>query len=132
MKKTFFLLTLVFAIGATSVSAQGGGGNADPAAMLQRMKERVKPQLIEKTKITDAEADKVIDAQFAWQRGSRDVRMDEALTEEQKKTRTAELDTKRNAAFAAIPLTGDQLKSVNEFFEEMRKQQAERRKNGGN
>ena len=132
MNKIFFLLAVLFALSTTSVSAQGGVGNADPAAMLQRMKERVKPQLIEKTKITDAEADKVIDAQFAWQRGSRDIRMDETLNDEQKKTRNAELDVKRNAAFAAVPLTEEQLKSVNEFFEEMRKQQAERRKNGGN
>ncbi len=132
MKKIFLLVALVSAVTATSVFAQGGGGNADPATMLQRMKERVKPQLVEKTKITDAEADKVIDAQFAWQRGNRDVRMDETLTEDQKKSRTAELDAKRNAAFAAVPLTEAQLKSVNEFFEEMRKQQAERRKNGGN
>jgi uncharacterized spore protein YtfJ len=48
--------------------AQGGGGfgggqQMDPAQMLEMMKQRIKPQLMEKTKLSDSEADKVLEIQ---------------------------------------------------------------------
>jgi len=116
----------------TTKALAQGGGNGDPAAMMQRMKERVKPALIEKTKLTDAQADKVIEISFANQRKRREIRMDQAMSAEDKTKKNTEIDEAQNKEFKTIPLTDDQVKEVNIFFEEYRKQQMEQRKNGGN
>jgi hypothetical protein len=100
--------------------------------MMQRMKERIKPSLIEKTKLTDAQADKVIEINFSNQRKRRDIRMDQTLTDEERTKKNAELLEAQNASLKAIPLTDDQVKDVNTFFEEMRKEQMQRRQNSGN
>jgi len=131
MKKLFLLVFLFTTMYATKALAQGGG-NGDPAAMMQRMKERVKPALIEKTKLTDAQADKIIEISFANQRKRREIRMDQAMSAEDKTKKNTEIDEAQNKEFKTIPLTDDQVKEVNIFFEEYRKQQMEQRKNGGN
>ncbi len=131
MKKLFLLVFLFTTMYTTKALAQGGG-NGDPAAMMQRMKERVKPALIEKTKLTDAQADKVIEISFANQRKRREIRMDQAMSAEDKTKKNTEIDEAQNKEFKTIPLTDDQVKEVNIFFEEYRKQQMEQRKNGGN
>jgi len=118
MKKLFALL--VFMGSLIIAQAQQGGG--DPAAMLQRMKERVKPQLIEKTKITDAQADKVIEINFNVQRQKREIRMNEGMTLEEKTKRAVAVDETRDADLKKI-LSEDEVKAVNAFFEDMRKQQ---------
>ena len=127
MKKLFLLLALFTTAMVTSASAQQGGG--DPAAMMQRYKDRVKPQLVEKTKITDAQADKVIEIMFnsrSKMRGLRD------LSEDERKKQLDQIQADQNKEFKAIPLTDDQVKAVNDFFDEMRKQmQQQRQQNGG-
>ena len=127
MKKLLVLVALFTTVYVSQANAQQQGGG-DPAAMLQRYKDRVKPQLIEKTKITDAQADKVIDITFANRmkmRGFRD------LSEDERKKQTEEINAAQNKEFKAIPLTEDQVKAVNEFFEEQRKQMQEQRKQNG-
>jgi hypothetical protein len=131
MKKLFFLVVLFTMVYSTKVVAQQNG-DRDPAAMMQRMKERIKPSLIEKTKLTDAQADKVIEINFSNQRKRRDIRMDQTLTDEERTKKNAELQEAQNASLKAIPLTDDQVKDVNTFFEEMRKEQMQRRQNSGN
>jgi hypothetical protein len=131
MKKLLVLAVLFTTLYTVNANAQGGG-DRDPAAMMQRMKERVKPQLIEKTKITEAEADKVIEINFANQRKRRDVRMDQSLSDEEKAKKNKEIEEAQNKDLKAIPLSDDQVKAVNSFFEEMRKEQMQRRQNGGN
>jgi hypothetical protein len=131
MKKLFFLVVLFTMVYSTKVDAQQNG-DRDPAAMMQRMKERIKPSLIEKTKLTDAQADKVIEINFSNQRKRRDIRMDQTLTDEERTKKNAELQEAQNASLKAIPLTDDQVKDVNNFFEEMRKEQMQRRQNSGN
>jgi hypothetical protein len=131
MKKLFFLVVLFTMVYSTKVVAQQNG-DRDPAAMMQRMKERIKPSLIEKTKLTDAQADKVIEINFSNQRKRRDIRMDQTLTDEERTKKNAELLEAQNASLKAIPLTDDQVKDVNTFFEEMRKEQMQRRQNSGN
>src|SRR5215218_9255458 len=130
MKKLFLLVFLFTTMYTTKALAQGGG-NGDPAAMMQRMKERVKPALIEKTKLTDAQADKVIEISFDHQRKRREIRMDQALSDEDKTKKNAEINEAQNKELKAIPLTDEQVKEVNAFFEELRKQQMEQRKNNG-
>ena len=130
MKKLFLLIALFTTVCATKTMAQGG--DRDPAAMMQRMKERVKPGLIEKTKLTDAQADKVIEISFNNQRKRREIRMDQALSAEEKTKKNSEIDEAQNKELKAIPLTDEQVTEVNAFFEELRKQQMEQRKKNGN
>jgi hypothetical protein len=131
MKKLFFLIVLFTTVYTTKVVAQQNG-DRDPAAMMQRMKDRIKPSLIEKTKLTDAQADKVIEINFSNQRKRRDIRMDQTLTDEERAKKNAELQENQNAALKAIPLTDNQVKDINSFFEEMRKEQMQRRQGSGN
>lgn len=130
MKKFLFLVALFAAVCTTEAQAQQGGG--DPAAMMQRMKDRVKPQLVEKTKISSELADKVIEINFNQQRQRRDIRMDQNLSAEDKTKRVAELDAARDKEYKGNGLTDEQVQSVNTFFEELRKEQMQRRQNGGN
>ena len=110
---------------ATKVEAQQNG---DPAAASQRFKDRVKPQLIEKTKLTDAQAEKVLDINFnarSQMRGLRD------LSQEDRTKKMAEIREGINKEYKAIPLTDDQIKSVNDFFDEMRKNMQQQRQQSG-
>jgi Spy/CpxP family protein refolding chaperone len=128
MKKLLVLVALITTVYVTKADAQQQGGG-DPAAMMQRYKDRVKPQLVEKTKITDAQADKVIEIMFNYRSKMRSLR---DLNEEDRKKQSAELQAAENKEFSAIPLTEDQVKAVNDFFEEQRKQmQQQRQQNGG-
>lgn len=130
MKKLFILVAL-FTTALFSANAQGGNGNGnfDPVAMKARYVERTKPALIEKTKLTEAQADKVIDINWearSKMRGMRD------LSEDDRKKKMDEVQADINKQYKDIPLTEDQIKSVNDFFEEQRKQmQQQRQQNGG-
>ena len=125
MKKIIALLTIVGCIASTSVMAQGGGGGQqmDPAQMLEMMKQRIKPQLIEKTKLSDSEADKVIEIQLWVQTQGRGLR---DLSEEERATKQKETADERKKKLKAIPLTDDQIKAVDDFYEEMRKNRPQR------
>ncbi len=119
MKKLFFLATLFVALASTAVAQNGPGG--DPAAMKERMKERVKPGLMEKTKITSEQADKVIDINIESQASRRALRTDDAMSDEDRKKKMTAIDEEVTKKYKAIPLTDDQVKAVNEYFEDMRK-----------
>ena len=126
MKKLILVFSLFVTLFTIKAEAQGNGG--DPAAASQRFKDRVKPQLIEKTKLTDAQAEKVLDINFnarSQMRGMRD------LSEDDRKKKMAEIQEGINKEYKAIPLTDDQIKSVNDFFTEMRKNMQQQRQNGG-
>jgi len=125
MKKIIALLTIVGCIATTSVMAQGGGGGQqmDPAQMLEMMKQRIKPQLMEKTKLSDTEADKVLEIQLwaqAQNRGLRD------LSEEERTAKRKETADERKKKLKAVPLTDDQIKAVDDFYEEMTRNRPQR------
>lgn len=125
MKKLFSLLVLFTTIYMTKVSAQGG----DPATMMQRFKERMKPQLIEKTKITDEQADKVFDINFKFRSQMRELR---DLSADDRKKKIEDIREAENKEYKAIPLTDEQVKAVADFFDEQRKlMQQRRQQNGG-
>lgn len=124
MKKLFILIAIFTTVIITNANAQGG----DPAARMQAYKDRVKPQLIEKTKITDAQAEKVLEIQMAHRQQMRGMK---DLSEDDKKKKMNELNADINQQYKAIPLNEDQIKSVNDFFEDMRKQMQQRMQNGG-
>lgn len=121
MKKFLFLTLILSAMISTSIHAQAGDppkvGN-DPAAMLQQIKERVKPQMIEKTGLTDAQADKVIEINFEMRQtmaGFKD------LNEADRATKVQELKAARDKKYSEIPLTAEQIAAVKAFYENMGK-----------
>ena len=127
MKKIFMLVALFVTIYATSNAQQQGGG--DPAAMMARYKERVKPQLVEKTKLSDEQADKVLDINFESRQAMRGMR---ALSPEDRKKKMDEVQAEIDKKYKALPLTDDQIKSVNAFFDEQRKNMQQRQGGNGN
>lgn len=131
MKKSISLLIATIAL-AFSIQAQPPGGG-DPETMRARMKERVKPMLVEQTKVTDQEADKILDINFDFMMKTRPLRMDQSLSEEDKKKKMKEAEDARDKAMKEIPLSDEKIKAVKTFYEEMRKRQQEMRGNrGGN
>jgi len=120
MKKVIGLLAIVLI--STAAMAQGGGGQQmDPAQMLEMMKQRIKPGLMEKTKLTDAQADKVLEIQLWAQQQNRGLR---DLSEEDRTKKMKETNEEREKKMKAIPLTDDQIKAVNEYYAEMRRNRA--------
>ncbi len=126
MKKLFVLVAVFTTILVSSASAQGGGGNFDPAAAKARYLETSKPTLIEKTKLSATQADKVLEINWTEvrmkTRGLRD------LSEDERTKKRAEAQAEANKQYKAIPLTDDQIKAVNDFFEQQR---ANRPQGGG-
>ena len=113
--KKFLFLTLIFsAIISTTVNAQAG---PDPAAMLQQMKEKVKPLMVEKTGLTEAQADKVIEINFEMRMAASGLR---DLSEADRTRKIAELKAAKEKKLSEI-LTADQIKAVNAFYEDMGK-----------
>lgn len=129
MKKIIALFS--FVIIAACSFAQGFGG--DPATMKERTKERIKAPLIEQTKITDAQADKVIDIYFDAQLESMKLRRDDSMDGDAKKAKMKEINDARDKKVKEIPLTDDQANAVKAFYDEQRKKMQERggQKGGG-
>jgi Spy/CpxP family protein refolding chaperone len=128
MKKLLVLVAVFTTVLMTNANAQQGNGNFDPAAMKARYLERTKPALIEKTKLTSEQADKVLDINWearSKMRGMRDLSQDER----KKKMDDAQAEAEKQ--YKTIPLTDDQIKAVKDFFEEQRKQMQQQRQNGG-
>ena len=121
--KKFLFLTLIFgATISTNIHAQAG----DPPSPLQQMKEKVKPQMIEKTGLTDAQADKVIEINFELRetmRGFKD------LNEADRATKVAELKAARDKKYSEIPLTPEQIAAVKTFYENMGKNMPQKSSN---
>ena len=109
MKKFFVLFALATALATTQADAQGG---MDPAAREARMKE-MKTQLVEKAKITEAEADKVMEINTA----SREQRMAlRDLNEADRAKKMEEINADLAKKYKAIPLTDAQVKAVTEYM----------------
>lgn len=119
MKKILSLM-VALTVFVFSLQAQPpGGGN--PEEMRARMKERIKPMLVEKAGITEAEADKVADVYFDAQMKSRGLRQDQSLTDEDRQKKIKEINEQRDAKLKAIPLSDEKVKAVNAAYDEMRK-----------
>jgi hypothetical protein len=120
MKKLFAILYVCALISISNVQAQQGQGGGDPAAIMQRMKDRIKPQLIEKAKLTDAEADKVIEITFESRTAMRELR-NSNLTDEERKKKLDEIQAANNKKYKEIPLTDEKIKAVNDIYAEQRR-----------
>jgi phage I-like protein len=132
MKKFIALVTVVFCCSMTTLIAQGGGGQQmTPEQRMERMKTMYKPQLTEKAKITDTEADKVIEILADIQPKMRPIMMDQAMSQEDKDKKMAKLNVDRDKRLKAIPLSDDQVKAVVTTIDEIRKNMQNRPRGGG-
>jgi hypothetical protein len=116
MKKLLFLTLIFCAIVSTSTYAQA---NVDQAAMLQQMKEKQKPGLVEKAGLTEAQADKVIEINL-------ELRMTmmkdmSSLSEADRTKKIAEFKAAKEKKYSEIPLTAEQIKAVYAYYEDMGK-----------
>jgi hypothetical protein len=114
MKKLLFLTLIFAALFSTTTLAQGGN---DQAAMLQKMKETIKPKMIEKTGLTEALVDKVLEINL-------EMRMQAAalkdLSEADRATKITELKAAKEKKLSEL-LTADQLKALNAYYADMAK-----------
>jgi Spy/CpxP family protein refolding chaperone len=114
--KKFLFLTLIFsAIISTATYAQPAG---DPPTMLQQMKEKQKPGLVEKAGLTEEQADKIIEINFETRmQASREL---PGLNEADRAKKIAELKAAKEKRYSEV-LTPELIKAVNTYYEEMGK-----------
>ena len=116
MKKLLFLTIILCAIISTSTYAQN---NVDQAAMLQQMKEKQKPGLVEKAGLTEAQADKVIEINLELRMTM--MKNMGSLYEADRSKKIAEFKAAKEKKYSEIPLTAEQIKAVYAYYEEMGK-----------
>ena len=118
MKKFLFLSLIFSAIFSTAVNAQGSAPTntpPDPAVMLQQMKEKQAPGLVEKAGLTTAQANKLIELNFEMRMAASALPNDE-----NRSAKIAELKAAKEKKIAEL-LTADQIKAVAAYYEEMAK-----------
>ena len=119
--KKFLLMTLISsAIITTTTHAQAGPqaqGAPDQATMLQQMKEKQAPGLVEKAGLTAAQADKLIEINFEMRMAASGLR---DLNEADRSKKIAELKAAKEKKISEL-LTPDQIKAVTAYYEEMGK-----------
>jgi Spy/CpxP family protein refolding chaperone len=125
--KKFLLLTLIFsAVISTATYAQPAQPSQpsqptqqapDPATMLQQMKEKIKPQMVAKTGLTEAQADKVIELNFEMRQAAAGLR---DLNEADRTAKIQELKAAKEKKMSEL-LTPEQIKAVKEFYENLGK-----------
>ena len=117
MKKLLFLTLILGAIVSTNAYAQPAG---DPPSVLQQMKEKQKPGLMEKVGLTEAQAEKVIEINYETRmRASTELK---DLNEADRSKKLAELKAEKEKKFSEF-LTPEQIKAMNAYYEEMGKNQ---------
>jgi Spy/CpxP family protein refolding chaperone len=103
------------AVISTNAYAQPAG---DPPSMLQQMKEKQKPGLMEKVGLTSEQAEKVIEINYETRmQASRELK---DLNEADRGKRFAELKAAKEKKFSEF-LTPEQIKAMNTYYEEMGK-----------
>ena len=113
--KKLLCLTLIFgAFISANTFAQAG----DPPSPLQQMKEKIRPQMVEKTGLTEAQADKVIEINYELRQS---MRAHANLSEAERAQKVAELKVARDKKYSEIPLTAEQIAAVKTFYENMGK-----------
>ena len=113
--KKFLFLTLIFgAIISSNTYAQAG----DPPSLLQQMKDKIRPQMVEKTGLTESQADKVIEINYELRES---MRAHANLNEADHAKKVAELKVARDKKYSEIPLTAEQIAAVKAFYENMGK-----------
>lgn len=124
--KKFLFLTLIFcAIISTAAHAQPQAQTQpqtqaqpmDPAVMLQQMKEKIRPEMVAKTGLTEAQCDKVIELNFEMRMAAANLK---DLPETERMAKIQELKTAKEKKMSEL-LTPEQIKAVKDFYENMGK-----------
>lgn len=115
MKKLTVLTLILVAVLSSNAYAQPAG---DPPSVLQQMKEKQKPGLVEKVGLTEAQAEKVIEINYETRmKASRELK---DLNEADRSKKLAEIKAEKEKKFLEF-LTPDQIKAMNAYYEEMGK-----------
>ena len=115
MKKILFMTLIICAIASTTAYAQPAG---DPPGLLQQMKEKQKPELVEKVGLTAEQADKVIEINYEIRMQTpRDLR---DMNEADRTKKLAELKALKEKKLSEV-LTPEQINAMNAYYEEKRK-----------
>lgn len=123
MKKILFLTLILGAILSTNAYAQPAGD--EPVNMLQQMKEKQRPGLVEKVGLTEAQADKVIELNYEMRMQLSKELKD--LPEADRSKKIAEAKAAKEKKFTEF-LTSEQITAMNKYYEDMGKNR-ERQKN---
>jgi signal recognition particle GTPase len=123
MKKVFALVIIILASSQFAMAQPPGGPGGQRGAQMQ---EALKQRLKDDVKLTDAKADSVLAIQREIQPKQRAIRMDQNLTDDEKKTKVKELMDMRKKRWAAAGLTTDEVKKVDEMFENMQRMMQQR------
>ena len=115
MKKYLFITLIAGALASTSTYAQPAG---DPPTVLQQMKEKQKPGLMEKVGLTEAQAEKVIELNYEMRMKASTELKD--LNAEDRSKKIAELKAAKEKKFSEF-LTPEQITAMNRYYEEMGK-----------
>jgi hypothetical protein len=119
MKKFLFLSLIFCAIISTTTYAQAGGpAGGNPASVLQSMKEKQGPPMVEKTGLTVAQVDRIIEINFEIRQSAVGLR---DLNEADRAKKLADLKALKEKKYSEIPLTADQIKAVYAYYEDMGK-----------
>jgi Spy/CpxP family protein refolding chaperone len=119
--KKFLLLTLIFSAiisTATNAQAPAPATNApalDNAAMLKQMKDKIVPQMVAKTGLTEAQANKIVELNFEMRMAAGELR---DLPEADRKAKIAELKAAKQKKISEI-LTPEQIKAVDDFYQNL-------------
>jgi len=123
--KKFLLLTFIFGAIVTTANAQQQGPTQpqaqtktqapapDPAVMLQQMKEKLVPQMVAKTGLSEALCNKVIELNFEMRMAASKLG---DLNEADRTAKIQELKAAKEKKMSEL-LTPDQIKAVKEFYE---------------
>ena len=85
----------------------------DPAVMLQQMKEKQVPLMVEKTGLTEAKANRVIELNFEMRMAASALK---DLNETDRTAKIQELKAAKEKKMSEL-LTADELKAVKDFYE---------------
>ncbi|RYZ24127.1 MAG: hypothetical protein EOO16_02340 [Chitinophagaceae bacterium] len=102
---------------AQSASAATPAMSADDAAMLQQAKEKQKGPMVEKTGLSEAQVERIIEINFEIRQAARGLR---DLNETDRSARITELKALKEKKYAEI-LTPEQVKTVHTYYEDMGK-----------
>ena len=132
MKKFLFLSLIFGAVVSTNIHAQSGTAQSgpqastpqtggaqtayDPAVMLQQMK-KIVPQMVEKTGLTEAQANKVIELNFEMRQAAGALK---DLSDADRMAKIAELKAAKEKKMSEL-LTVEQIAAVKTFYEDMGK-----------
>jgi len=135
--KKFLLLTLIFGAMLTTANAQQQAQGpsqpqaqtktqaqtqnqapvVDPAIMLQQMKEKLVPQMVVKTGLTEAQCNKVIELNFEMRMAASKLG---DLSEADRTAKIQELKAAKEKKMNEL-FTPDQLKAIKDFYEGLAK-----------